>query len=376
MRMAGAGAAAYNARMKITDVRAIPLAIPTGDAERHSPWWGRQARQVVVEVVTDEGLVGLGEAFAMGGQAPVCHVIDDALKPLLLGHDPTRIAFLADLMQRSTAGYGRRGIGMHAISGVEIALWDILGKARNLPLYELLGGLTRPRLPAYASLLRYNAPAEVAAACERRAADGFQAIKLHQIDVASTQAAREAVGPDVALMLDTNCPWSPAEALAMARALAPYDLAWLEEPIWPPEDYDALAALRRAAPMPLALGENEGTAFGFREIIAKGAADILQPSVIKVGGISEVQKIGALAAVAGLPVTPHSFYFGPGLAASLHLSATFTGSAYVEMPSYDLAVPLLAAPITAEGGTVAPPTGPGLGVSLNEDALRRYPFEG
>jgi L-alanine-DL-glutamate epimerase-like enolase superfamily enzyme len=362
--------------MKITDVRAIALAIPTGDADRHSPWWGRQARQVIVLVETDEGLTGLGEAFAMGGQAPVCHVIDDALRPLLLGHDPRRIAFLSDLMQRSTAGYGRRGIGMHAVSGVEIALWDILGKARNLPLYELLGGLSRPRLPAYASLLRYNTPGDVATACERRAADGFQAIKLHQTDVASTRAAREAVGPDVALMLDTNCPWTLAEALAMARSLAPFNLAWLEEPIWPPEDYDALAALRREIPMPLALGENEATAFGFREIIAKGAADVLQPSVIKVGGIGELQRIAALAQVAGLPVTPHSFYFGPGLAATLHLAATFTGSAYVEFPSYDLAVPLLAAPITPVDGTVAPPTGPGLGVSLNEDALRRFPFTG
>lgn len=362
--------------MKITAVRAIPLAIPTGASERHSPWWARQARQVIVEVVTDEGLVGLGEAFAMGGQGPVCRVIDDALRPLLLGHDPTRIAFLADLMQRSTAGYGRRGVGMHAVSGVEIALWDLLGKARNLPVYELLGGLTRPRLPAYASLLRYSTPAGVAAACESRAAAGFGAIKLHQIDVASTGAAREAVGPDVALMLDTNCPWTPAEALAMARALASFDLAWLEEPIWPPEDYEALGALRQAIPMPLALGENEATSYGFREIIAKGAADVLQPSVIKVGGLAELQKIAALAQVAGLTVTPHSFYFGPGLAATLHFAATLGGSAYVEYPSYDLELPLLAEPIVPAGGTVAPPRGPGLGVALNADAVRRYPYDG
>jgi len=369
--------AVYNAAMKITDVRAIPLAIPTGDAERHSPWWARQARQVIVEVATDEGIVGLGEAFAMGGQGPVCRVIDDALRPLLLGHDPTRVAFLADLMQRSTAGYGRRGIGMHAVSGVEIALWDILGKARNLPLYEILGGLTRPRLPAYASLLRYNTPADVAAASEGRAATGFRAIKLHQIDVATTEAAREAIGPDVAIMLDTNCPWTPAEALAMAHALAPFDLAWLEEPIWPPEDYDALAELRRAIPMPLALGENEATAFGFREIIAKGAADVLQPSVIKVGGIGEMQRIAALAQVAGLTFTPHSFYFGPGLAATLHVAATLTGAAYVEFPSYDLAMPLLAEPIVPDGaGTVAPPSGPGLGVAINPDALERHPYTG
>ena len=358
--------------MKITDVRAIPLAIPTTAAEKHSPWWGRHHRQLIVEVHTDEGLVGLGEAFALGGQAPVGRVIEDTLKPLVVGQDPTRVEYLADLMQRGTGGFARRGLGLFAISGVEIALWDILGKARGLPVYELLGGLSRPRPRAYASLLRYATPADVGTACEQRAGQGFTAIKLHQIDIASVAAAREAVGPDVDIMLDTNCPWTPAEALKRARAFEPYRLAWLEEPIWPPEEYDALAALRRAAPMPIALGENEGTAFGFREIIAKGAADVLQPSVIKVGGISEVKKIAVLATTAGVTVTPHSFYFGPGLAATLHLAASFTGNGLVELPSFSHEVSLLEEPITAQDGTVAPPAGPGLGVAINPEAIRRY----
>jgi L-alanine-DL-glutamate epimerase-like enolase superfamily enzyme len=362
--------------MKITDVRAIPLAIPTNGDEQHSPWWGRHQRQVIVQVHTDDGLVGLGEAFALGGQVPVCRVIEDTLKPLIVGQDPTRVEYLADLMQRGTGGFARRGLGMFAISGVEIALWDLLGKARNLPLYELFGGLTRPRLRAYASLLRYSSPADVAAACKQRAATGFTAIKLHQIDVASVQAAREAVGPDVDIMLDTNCPWTPAEALKMARAFEPYGLAWLEEPIWPPEEYDALAELRRAAPMPIALGENEATTFGFREIIAKGAADVLQPSVIKVGGIGELRRIAVMAAVASVTVVPHSFYFGPGLAATLHAAASAVNISLVEFPSFQHEIPLLAEPIAAQGGTVAPPSGPGLGIAINEEALRRYTFAG
>lgn len=358
--------------MKITDVRAIPLAIPTADDDKHSPWWGRHHRQLVVEVHTDEGFVGLGEAFALGGQAPVVRVIEDTLKPLIIGQDPTRVEYLADLMQRGTGGFARRGLGLFAISGVEIALWDLLGKARGLPLYELLGGLSRPRLRGYASLLRYATPADVGAACEQRAAQGFTAIKLHQIDVASVAAAREAVGPGVEIMLDTNCPWTPAEALKMARAFEPYDLAWLEEPIWPPEEYDALAELRRVAPMPIALGENEGTAFGFREIMKKGAADVLQPSVIKVGGISEVKKIAVLASTAGVTVVPHSFYFGPGLAATLHVAATLTGGGLVELPSFRHEISMLEEPITAKDGTVAPPSGPGLGVAINPEAVRRY----
>ncbi|MFN8526893.1 MAG: mandelate racemase/muconate lactonizing enzyme family protein [Chloroflexota bacterium] len=358
--------------MKIVDIRAIPLAIPTGQSERHSPWWGRQGRQIIVEVHTSEGLVGLGEGFSFGGQAPVCRAIEDTLKPMLLGQDATRVEHLADLMQRGTGGFGRRGYGMFAISGVDIALWDLLGKARGAPLYELFGGLSRPRLKTYASLLRYSSVADVAAACADRVSQGFSAIKLHQTDVGSVAAARDAVGPDVELMLDTNCPWTPAEARAMARALEPYRLAWLEEPIWPPEDYEALAELRRSTSIPIALGENEATAFGFRDIIAKGAADVLQPSVIKVGGIGELRRVATLAAAANLTLTPHSFYFGPGLAATLHVAAALTGSGLVEYPSYELEAPLLASPITPDRGVVSPPSGPGLGIELNQDALRRY----
>jgi L-alanine-DL-glutamate epimerase-like enolase superfamily enzyme len=326
----------------------------------------------VVQVKTDGGLVGLGEAFALGGQVPVCRVIEEMLRPLLVGEDPTRVEHHAERMQRATGSYGRRGLAMFAISGVEIALWDLLGKIRGLPLYDLLGGLSRPRLEAYASLLRYDAIDPMVAACERWAGEGYRLLKLHQTDVASVEAARVALGPDREIMLDTNCPWTPAEALTMARALEPYRLSWLEEPIWPPEDYDALAALRRRAPMPIALGENESTAYGFREIIAKGAADVLQPSVIKVGGVSELRRIAALAAAANLPVVPHSFYLGPGLAATLHVAATFQGTAPVEFPAVAYEVPLLEEPIAGQDGWLRPPDGPGLGVALNEEAVRRY----
>jgi L-alanine-DL-glutamate epimerase-like enolase superfamily enzyme len=325
-----------------------------------------------VRLRTDTGLTGVGEASLEWQEKTVQTLIHEWVEDRVLGRDPFDIEAVVGAIVRDQ--YQGGSTVMTAISGVEIALWDLLGKARGLPLYELLGGLTRPRLTGYASLLRYASPADVAAACEQRAAQGFRAIKLHQIDVASVQAAREAVGPSVDIMLDTNCPWTPADALKMARAFEPYTLAWLEEPIWPPEEYDALAGLRRVAPMPIALGENESTAFGFREIIAKGAADILQPSVIKVGGIGEVRKIAVLAAAASLTVVPHSFYFGPGLAATLHLAATFTGTAPVELPSFSHEVSLLEQPIVAQDGTVAPPSGPGLGVAINAEAIRRYNY--
>ena len=360
--------------MKITAIEAVPLAIPLLPMTPPSPWTGGTRKQIFVRVHTDEGVTGLGEAFAYGAPLAVCSVIDESLAPLLIGQDPLRIEAVVDLLHRSTMIYGRRGLAMFAISGIEIACWDLLGKVRGAPVYELLGGAARPRLPAYASLMRYETPTAVAEACRQFVAQGFRMLKLHQIDVASVRAAREAVGPDVELMLDTNCPWTPLEAIAMARALAPYRLFWLEEPVWPPEDYAGLARVTEATDTPIALGENESTLFGFGEIVRQRAGDVLQPSVTKVGGVSEFRKIAALAQSANLPIAPHSFYFGPGLAATLHVAATLGGPLPVEFPTGQQETPFLARPIQVRDGWIDLPTGPGLGVELNEDAVRRHPY--
>ena len=185
---------------------------------------------------------------------------------------------------------------------------------------------------AYASLLRYDTTAHLRQAVTTALKDGFTAAKLHQIDEASVAAAREVAGPNVDIMLDTNCPWTVEDAIRIGRKLERYDLRWLEEPVWPPEDYAGLARVRQAVRIPIACGENEATAFAFREIIAAGAADIVQPSMTKVGGIGEMKKIAVLAASANVTFVPHSFYFGPGLAATLHVVASTPGVPYVEMP--------------------------------------------
>src|SRR6266404_3960505 len=360
--------------MKITAVEAICLAIPMKPLDPPSAWTGSTRKQIVVRVKTDTGPTGVGEAFAYGAPLAVCNVIEESLAPLLVGQDPLRIEHLVDLMHRGTMIYGRRGLAMFAISGVDIALWDLLGKARNAPVYELLGGATRPRLPVYASLMRYDSPDAVAGACRHFVTQGFRMLKLHQTDVESVRAAREAVGPDVELMLDTNCPWTPDDAIRMARALAPYRLFWLEEPVWPPEDYAGLARVAAATETLIALGENESTLYGFREIIERRAGDILQPSITKVGGISEFKKIAALAQAANVPIAPHSFYFGPGLAATLHVAASFGGNLPVEFPTGQLEIPFLTQPIEAHDGRIDAPQGPGLGVEVNEEAIRRYPY--
>src|SRR5439155_855263 len=203
---------------------------------------------------------------------------------------------------------------------------------------------------------------------------GFTAIKLHQVDVESVASAREVAGAGVELMLDTNCPWSVEDAIRMGRQLERFDLRWLEEPVWPPEDYAGLARVRAALRIPIAAGENDATVFGFRDLIAHGAADIVQPSITKVGGILEAKKIAALAAAANVTFVPHSFYYGPGLAATVHVVASTPGVPYVEFPSVDLVAPLLAEPIRRSGGAISVPAGPGLGADPDPDVLARYPY--
>jgi L-alanine-DL-glutamate epimerase-like enolase superfamily enzyme len=360
--------------MKITDVRAYPLSIPVRPMRPRSPWIDGLPRQIIVKIATDEGLTGIGECFAYGPTVSTAGIVEESLAPLLVGENPTEIERLVEKMERSMLLYGRRGLGVCAMSGVEIALWDLAGKARGVPVYELLGGLYAPRARAYASLMRYGSAAEVAAACRQYVEAGFGAIKLHQIDVESVRVAREAVGPAVELMLDVNCPWNPQEAIRMGRAFEPYHLAWFEEPVWPPEDYRGLAEVSAALDTPVAAGENEGLAQGFADIIAQRAVDILQPSMTKVGGLLHSKKICTLAAAANLTVVPHSFYFGPGLAATLHLIASSPGCRWLEFPTGELEVPLVTEPIVARDGYVGVPSGPGLGVALNEEVLARFPF--
>jgi D-galactarolactone cycloisomerase len=361
--------------MKVVDVGAIPLAIPVREDAPPSAWAGATDKQILVRVTTDEGLVGWGECFAYGAPLAVCRVVDDALAPLVVGEDPSRVEHLVDKMHRALMIWGRRGLGMFGVSGVELALWDLAGKARGVPVYQLLGGLCRPAVPGYASLPRYETPFDVEVAAAAAAARGFRAVKLHQVEVEAVGAAREALGQDIDLILDVNCPWSAEEAIATGRRLEPFGLRWLEEPVWPPEDYAGLARVRRALSIPIACGENDSTLHGFRAILAAEAADVVQPSVTKVGGLGEMRKIAALAAAANVTLVPHSYYYGPGLAATVHFAAATPGVPLIEWPPGELEAPLLAEPLRPVGGAVAPPARPGLGVEPSPEVLARYAYD-
>jgi D-galactarolactone cycloisomerase len=359
--------------VKITGVRATALAIPIREESPPSPWTPAIAKQVLVRIDTDEGLTGWGEAFGYGAPLAICNIVDETLASLLIGEDPTRHEALIDRLQRALMIWGRRGLGMFAISGVDLALWDLVGKIVGAPVWRLLGGLTQPRVRVYASMLRYATAAEVGRVAAVLAGRGFTALKLHQTDVESVAVARDAVGDDVELMLDTNCPWSVEEAIAAARRLEPLGLRWLEEPVWPPEDYRGLARVRAATSTPIAGGENESTAFGFRAVVDAGAVDVAQPSVTKVGGLSELRKVAAVLATANVTLVPHAFYYGAGLAATVHFALATPGVPYVEFPSCALEAPL-SEPVRCVDGYVTASDRPGLGADPDLDVVARFAY--
>ena len=361
--------------MKITGVQAIPLLIPLKETPPLSLSGRASAYHVLVKVFTDEGITGYGEAFRFTPNA-VCTFIEEALKPLLIGQNPLQIEKLWKQMYDTTFRYGRKGIGLHAISGIEIALWDIVGKWRNLPLYEMLGGLCRDRIKGYASLHCYHNPEEVATIAMRCVKQGYSAIKLHQRDMESVNVVRQAIGPEIMLMVDVGGAWTPRESIEKARELEKYGVLWLEEPVSPMDDYDGLAYVRDKSDILIAAGENEYTHYGFRDMIARRAVDIIQPDVIKAGGILECRKIFALAEAWNLQIAMHCFCFGPGVAANLHLSLSNTRSEWVEVSAQIPEASFIQPDLRPEDGWLSVSDRPGLGIEIDEDVVKRYPYTG
>jgi len=361
--------------MKITAVEthhiAVPASIGAKDVGFIGTGWSRM-NTLFLRIVTDQGLEGWGEGFGHATCQATRAVLDNQLGPMLIGQDARDIAGLHRRMAMALHVYGRNGPGTYALSAMDVALWDIAGKQANLPLWRLLGGAPIATHEAYASLLRYSEGRSIAAAIERAVSQGYRHLKLHEIAYEPVAAARAAAGPAPEIMLDTNCPWTVDEAIAMARKLRPLNLAWLEEPVWPPEDFSGLARVRRESGIPIAAGENAQNLMDFRTAFDANALDVAQPSVAKIGGITAMMAIAGLAEARGVRLIPHCAYFGPGFLASLHLHTRLAPGT----PFERLFMTLEASPyhdaIMAQSGRVTVPQGPGLGMDPDPEILERY----
>jgi L-alanine-DL-glutamate epimerase-like enolase superfamily enzyme len=365
--------------MKITDVRAHHIRIPY-DAGVASFKQGASAIAaldiVLVEVSTDVGLTGWGDAWGYVCPQSTATAIAEMIAPQARGlkvPDAVGIPAFMERIQRNLHLFGRYGITMFAISGLDIALWDLAARVRGEPLNRLLGSVRRPRLPAYASLLRIGDPGLVGQECRAALGQGYKAIKLHETTLPAVLAARQAIGPGVPLMVDMNCPMDEAEAIAFAQACGSAGPLFLEEPIWPPEDFEALAKVRRDGRCGVAAGENACTVHQFRQMMSAGAVSHAQPSVIKVGGITEYLKVVALADAMAVRLAPHSPYFGPGFLATLQLMSLRDDSTFVEVFYMKRAACLWGGRIDVDAnGTIPVPDGPGLGYEPDREVMERY----
>ncbi len=364
--------------MRITDVRAHHIRIPY-DAGPASFRQGASAisalDMVVVEVATDGGLTGWGDAFAYVCPRTTCSAVTEMIAPQARGQEvpePEKIPALMEQIQRNLHLFGRYGITMFAISGLDIALWDLAAKAKGVPLHQLIGGAKRAKIPAYASLLRIGKPDDIARECETARRLGYSAIKLHETTTPAVFAARKAIGNGVPLMVDMNCPLSGPEAIAFAHDCREATPMFLEEPVWPPEDFATLAQVRKEGGLDIAAGENACTEYQFRQMMNAGAVSHAQPSVTKVGGITEFMKVAAAGDKMGVKIIPHSPYFGPGFLATLHLMAV-RGEAYIEVFYMHRAASLWGGRIDADAtGDIAVPQGPGLGYEPDLKVMEQY----
>lgn len=379
--------------MKITEIRIHPLRTPLDTPFAFSQGWVRSRSSTIVEIITDDGITGWGEAFAQGLEPPqiATAVIDSALRPLLIGADPLDTEVLWHRMYHMTRDYGRKGSVTAAISAVDMALWDIAGKAYGVPVHRLLGGAFRTRVQAYATgFYRISGQGEAARLADEAIAHheaGFRAMKVKlgyglKDDIAVMAAIGRAIqGKGVTLMIDTNHAYGVGDAIRLGHALADYDLRWYEEPV-APEHIAGYREVRSRVSMPVAGGENEHTLYGFRDFLGAGAVDIAQPDLGSVGGFTAARHVIAFAQAHGAQVNPHVWGSAIAQAASLQLIAAVPvahHSVFAEEPifeydrsSHPFRQLLVREPVVQKDGWIDIPTRPGIGVDVDREILDRY----
>jgi L-rhamnonate dehydratase len=343
---------------------------------------------LLVEIFTDEGHVGLGNA-ALTPQITK-QVIDLHLKPLLLGQDPWEIERLWQHMYRKTMAFGRKGIGMVAISAIDIALWDLIGKSAKQPVYRLLGGRTKTRIPVYASRLYNLGLEQLAAEATRYKDEGYKAMKLRfgwgptdgapgrHRNVELVRTVREAVGDDIDVMAEAYMGWTLEYAKQMIPLLEPFRLRWLEEPVIP-DDIRGYAELKSFGRIPIAGGEHEFTVYGFQQLLQARALDYIQFDTNRVGGITQARKIVELAEAYSVPVIPHA-----GQMHNYHLvMASFNSPMAEHFPVVDVEVGnelfwyiFQGEPRASNGNIDLDENTPGLGLTINESGLKEFEILG
>ena len=379
--------------MKIIDLKLHVLKSPLAEPFAFSQGWVTQRSATLVEVITDEGITGWGESYSQGLEPPEigAAVIEHALRPLVIGADPLDIEVLWHRMYHQTRDYGRKGSVVAGISAIDIALWDIAGKAYGVPVWRLLGGRFRERVQPYATgFYRIHGQGEASRLAEeavRHAESGFSMMKVKlgfgvDDDIACMTAIGKAIqGKSVRLMIDTNHAYGRAEALKLGRALEEHDLLWYEEPVVP-EDIVGYAEMRAKLTMPIAGGENEHTLYGFQQLLSAGAVDIAQPDIGSCGGISGARHIIALAQSMGVRINPHVWGSAVAQAASLQVIAAvpvahhsiFATEPVLEYDrsSHPFRQDLVTEPLAMSEGWVNIPDKPGLGIDINREIIKRY----
>jgi len=378
--------------MKIEEVNTYILKTKLKEPFSFSQRWFKERTAMLLEVKTDEGLIGWGEAY--GPSEIISPVIENGFKPYLIGRDPTAINVIWEFLYNRFRDYGQKGIVIEALSAVDIALWDITGKMMGVPVYKLLGGAFRKEINAYAtglyvkeSVYKDNMVLEsLVEEAEEYVKEGYKAIKLKigfgpERDIKYTGKIREAIGPDIKLMVDANHAYNTFDAIKVAKGIEKYNIDWFEEPVIP-EDIQGYIEVKNAINIPIAGGECEFTRFGFKFLIENKAVDYLQPDTCSAGGLSECIKIVALASAYGVFYNPHVWGSGIAIATNLHLISCLPpspGALYPREPmlEYDntenpFRTEILKEPLIPRKGKIKVPEKPGLGIDIDRDVLKKY----
>jgi L-alanine-DL-glutamate epimerase-like enolase superfamily enzyme len=363
--------------VKIVDVELIQLVKQSEHLHRNAKQARSRRVHSLVRIRTDEGIDGLGDAWCDAALAE--GVVLGKLRPLVLGEDPFNVEGIWRRAFDGAAMYDPKGAVVGGMSGVDLACWDIIGKALGQPVCKLIGGLTRESIEAYASDLHWQEdPADMARLAASFVEQGFRAVKTHVgvdpvDDVRRVRALREAIGPDVGLMVDINTGFDRPTAIRFGRRIAEYDISWYEEPL-SPMDLDGLAVIRSSTGLPIATGENEYTRWGFREMFEKGGVDVAMPDMARTGGMTEMKKICAVAEAFGVVVSPHNYSTGICSAATLHLMAATPGTGPLEWDTVGSSIveELFVEPPVVKDGRVWVPQLPGLGVHLPDEVRAKY----